>query len=70
MNKVYQMMSNYQNQVREMNDEGKNGYIRLITIDPQSRTMDVRTWSPFLNQYHPNNIRHNFRFGGVDLNEY
>lgn len=70
MNKVYQMMSNYQNQVRDMNDEGKNGYIRLITIDPQALTIEVKTFSPYLKQYHPNNIRHNYRFGGVDLDEY
>lgn len=66
-NKIYNMLQNYQNQVNILTDGGKNGYLRLIEIDLVEKTMEVLTYSPFLKQYFPNNIKQNYIFGGVDL---
>lgn len=68
-NKVYNMLQNYQNQVNLLTDGGKNGYLRLIDINLDEKTMDVLTYSPYLNQYFPTNIKQNYIMGGVNLNE-
>jgi hypothetical protein len=43
-NRIPQMLSNYQ-----WYSEGGSGYLRILTIDPARRTIDVRTYSPYLN---------------------
>jgi hypothetical protein len=43
---VHQMMSNYQH--REL---GGEGYLRLLELEPDGRTMHVRTYSPWYDQY-------------------
>ena len=45
-NAVHQMLSNYQHM-----DEGGGGYLRLITCDPSSRSVSVKTYSPYLDSY-------------------
>jgi hypothetical protein len=43
---VHQMLSNYQHR-----DLGGEGYLRLLEIEPDGRTMHVRTYSPWYDQY-------------------
>jgi hypothetical protein len=45
-NRVYQMMADY-----EEFANGGNGYLRIVTIDPTAKTVSVKTYSPYLNQY-------------------
>lgn len=68
-NKIYNMLQNYQNQVNLLTDGGKNGYLRTVEINLDAKTMEVLTYSPYLKQYFPTNIKQNYIFGGVDLNE-
>ena len=45
-NLVNQILSNYQNMTN-----GGNGYLRIMKFHPSSDTMDVLTYSPYLNSY-------------------
>ncbi len=45
-NLVNQMLSNYQ-----VLANGGDGWIRLLTFHPSSNTVDVKTYSPYLNSY-------------------
>ncbi|ABF42328.1 metallophosphoesterase [Candidatus Koribacter versatilis Ellin345] len=45
-NLVNQVFSNYQTL-----PNGGNGYLRIMTFHPASNTIDVKTYSPFLNSY-------------------
>jgi len=45
-NAVHQMLANYQ-----MRDLGGEGYLRLLELLPDGRTMHVRTYSPLLDRY-------------------
>lgn len=49
-NKVYQMLANYQGGV-EGTENGGNGFLRLIKIDPRNSTISVQTYSPYVNKY-------------------
>ena len=49
-NKVYQMLANYQGGVKGAVDGG-NGYLRILTIDPQAGTIGAKTWSPVTGEY-------------------
>jgi hypothetical protein len=49
-NKVYQMLANYQGGV-EGSENGGNGYLRLITIDPANSEISVKTYSPYLDRF-------------------
>lgn len=49
-NKVYQMLANYQTGVQG-SQQGGNGYLRILTIHPRRGTMDVQTYSPYLEKY-------------------
>jgi hypothetical protein len=49
-NKVYQMLANYQGGV-EGTENGGNGFLRLIKIDPKNSSVSVKTYSPYLNKY-------------------
>ena len=62
-NKVYQMLANYQWGVDDA-DEGRTGYMRILTIDVKKGVIDVKTYSPYLNKYNtkPNQ---QFRFENV-----
>ncbi len=68
-NKIYNMLQNYQNQVNILTDGGKNGYLRIVEINLDEKTMQVLTYSPYLKQYFPTNIKQNYMFGGVNLDE-
>lgn len=45
-NTVHQILANYQ-----MDTEGGQGYLRLIEIQPDGRTVQVKTYSPVLDHY-------------------
>lgn len=44
--KVYQMLADYQGAPK-----GGQGFIRLLQVDTSTNTIDVKTYSPYLNQY-------------------
>lgn len=43
---VYQMLANYQ-----AGPEGGQGFLRILTFDPETNTMDVKTYSPYLDTF-------------------
>ncbi len=43
---VYQILSDYQNE-----PNGGDGYLRILTFNPDSDTLQVSTFSPYLNSY-------------------
>ena len=45
-NRVLQMLANYQHM-----DEGGGGFMRLVTCEPSTSTVSVRTYSPYLDAY-------------------
>ena len=45
--KVYQILADYQK-----GPEGGNGFLRLLHVDEETNTIDVRTYSPYKNKYH------------------
>ncbi|MDR1746302.1 MAG: metallophosphoesterase [Tannerella sp.] len=64
-NKVYQMLANYQGGVR-IPDDGKTGYMRIVTMDVKNGIIDVKTWSPWLNKYNTDENQQ-FTFENVDF---
>lgn len=48
-NYVYQMLANYQSETG--NPNGGNGWLRILDIDLKKKTLSVRTYSPYINQY-------------------
>lgn len=44
---VYQLLADYQE-----TPGGGNGYMRLLTVNEEKKTLHVTTYSPFLNDYH------------------
>ncbi|MGM9988321.1 MAG: metallophosphoesterase [Bacillaceae bacterium] len=44
--RVYQMMANYQGITK-----GGNGYLRLLLVDQDTNTIDVKTYSPYVNDW-------------------
>lgn len=49
-NQVYQMLANYQGGV-EGSENGGNGFLRLLTIDPAISRIEVQTYSPYIDEY-------------------
>jgi len=49
-NKVCQMLANYQYGVKGMGN-GNNGYMRIVNYYPVSKRIEVKTYSPILNEY-------------------
>lgn len=45
---VYQMLANYQSEV-EGSLRGGNGYLRILDLDMMKNTLNVTTWSPYVN---------------------
>ena len=60
-NLVHQMLSNYQHM-----DEGGGGYLRLVKCDPESGTVSVKTYSPYLDSYLTDPLNE-FTLEGVEL---
>ena len=49
-NKVYQMLANYQKGV-EGSENGGNGFLRILKIYPGKGKIEVKTYSPYLDEY-------------------
>lgn len=49
-NTVYQMLGNYQTGVQGA-ENGGNGFLRIVTIDPAEKTIAVKTYSPHIDAY-------------------
>jgi len=69
-NTVYSLMSDYQGRAA-----GGNGWLRIITISPSNNNIQIRTYSPWLNQYEtdadsqftlPVNLTNSFQLIGTD----
>lgn len=68
-NKVYQMLANYQSygsRPGQIGVNGGNGYLRLVTFYPGRDTVEVKTYSPYLNTYLTDN-QNQFTLTGVQL---
>jgi hypothetical protein len=44
------MLANYQGGV-DGSEKGGNGFLRILTIDPENNRISVKTYSPYINQY-------------------
>ena len=64
-NNVYQMLANYQSGV-EGSENGGNGFLRIIKIDPKAKTVSVQTYSPYLDTYNTE-PHQQFVFNGVQF---
>jgi len=62
-NKVYQMLANYQGGV-EGSEIGGNGFLRIVTIDPEQKKISVKSYSPYIDQY-KTDPAHEFGFENV-----
>ena len=49
-NKVYQMLANYQSGVTG-SEKGGNGFLRIVTMNTKKKTVNVKTYSPYLKTY-------------------
>ncbi len=56
---VYQMLANYQEGVKG-SVKGGNGWLRIIDFDYKKKTMEVKTYSPFINQFMQHPAHHFF----------
>lgn len=62
-NKVYQMLANYQKGV-EGSENGGNGFLRIIKVDPEDQKIEVKTYSPWLDEFKEES-EHDFSFENV-----
>lgn len=62
-NKVYQMLANYQKGV-EGSENGGNGFLRIIKVDPENQQIKVKTYSPWLDEFMEEE-EHDFSFENV-----
>jgi len=64
-NDVYQMLANYQKNVKGV-ERGDSGYLRIIKVDKKKKTISVKTYSPWLDTY-KNEPEHEFVFKDVNI---
>ncbi|MBO2542883.1 metallophosphoesterase [Salegentibacter sp. BDJ18] len=64
-NKVYQMLANYQKGV-EGSENGGNGFLRIIKVNPENQRIEVKTYSPWLDEFKTEN-EHDFTFENIQL---
>lgn len=64
-NKVYQMLANYQKGV-EGSENGGNGFLRIIKVDPKNEKIEVNTYSPWLDEFNKEQEQ-DFSFQNVQL---
>lgn len=65
-NQVYQMLANYQSGVNG-SENGGNGFLRILTFNLENATIDVKTYSPYLDRYKQAEDQQ-FSFEDVDFN--
>lgn len=56
---VYQFLANFQEGVHG-SIKGGNGWLRVLTFDRGKQTLDIKTYSPYIDKYHDDKA-HNFR---------
>ncbi|WP_026755314.1 metallophosphoesterase [Sediminibacter sp. Hel_I_10] len=64
-NKVYQMLANFQKNVKGV-EQGNSGYLRIIEVNKATNTIAVKTYSPWLHQFQ-NAPEHHFTFQNIDF---
>lgn len=64
-NKVYQMLANYQYGVTNTVNGG-DGFLRVLDINTNSNTLNVQSYSPYLNEYKEEEDQH-FSFENIKL---
>jgi hypothetical protein len=64
-NKVYQMLANFQGGV-EGTQNGGDGFLRILTIDPENAAISVKTYSPHVYKY-KTDPSHQFTFKDVNF---
>ncbi|MFC0604875.1 metallophosphoesterase [Winogradskyella pulchriflava] len=64
-NTVYQMLANYQKNVKGV-EKGDSGYLRIIKVDKKTNTISVKTYSPWLDKFYTN-PEHEFTFTNVEI---
>lgn len=64
-NKVYQMLANYQRGVINTVNGG-DGFLRILDIDTSTCTLNVRSYSPYLNEYKKEEDQH-FQFKNIKI---
>ncbi len=64
-NNVYQMLANYQKNVKGV-EKGDSGYLRIIKVDKKTKTISVKTYSPWLDAY-KTEPEHEFIFESVNI---
>ncbi|WP_339647721.1 metallophosphoesterase [uncultured Salegentibacter sp.] len=64
-NKVYQMLANYQKGV-EGSENGGNGFLRIIKVNPENQRIEVKTYSPWLDEFKKEKEQ-NFTFENIQL---
>lgn len=47
---VYQMLANYQSEIKG-SVKGGNGWLRVLDMDMRKKTLSVKTYSPYINQF-------------------
>ncbi|MES2447798.1 MAG: metallophosphoesterase [Bacteroidota bacterium] len=62
---VYQMLANYQEGVKG-SVKGGNGFLRIIDLNFKKNTVNIKTYSPYLNEYKLEK-EHNFDFEQVNF---
>ncbi|WP_257670717.1 metallophosphoesterase [Parapedobacter tibetensis] len=62
---VYQFLANYQEGVRG-SEKGGNGWLRVLSLAVDSQELDVKTYSPYINEYRQDE-EHNFRIKHLHL---
>lgn len=62
---VYQMLANYQKNVVGV-EKGDSGYLRIIKVDKKEKTISVKTYSPWLNEFRTES-EHQFIFNNVEI---
>ena len=50
-NVVHQLLANYQSGVKPEQPEGGGGFLRLMTFEPDGKTVTVKTYSPHLDEW-------------------
>lgn len=64
-NNVYQMLANYQKNVIGV-EKGDSGYLRIIKVDKNHKTISVKTYSPWLDTF-KTEPEHEFKFENVQF---
>lgn len=64
-NNVYQMLANYQKNVKGV-EKGDSGYLRIIKVDKTAKTISIKTYSPWLDRFYTD-PEHEFTFTNVEI---